>query len=77
MLLSRTRTVPESPLASVCEKTTKKPCMATGVYVIFVSFKKKKGTILCVSQVHSTKDFRVGQVMSCRTSKLLGVGQVE
>ena len=76
MLLSRTRTVPESPLASVCEKTTKKPCMATGVYVIFVSFKKKKGTT-CVGKVHSTKDFHVSQVMSCRTSKLLGVGQVE
>ena len=74
MLLSRTRTVPERPLASVYEKT-KKSCMATGVYVIFVSFKKKKGTILCVS--HSTKDFHVGQVMSCRTSKLIGVGQVE
>ena len=51
--------------------------MATGVYVIFVSVKMKKGTILYVGQVHSTKDFRVGQVMSCRTSKLLGVGQVE
>ena len=77
MLLSRTRTVPESPLASVCEKTTKQPCMATGVYVIFVSVKMKKGTILCVGQVNSIKDFCVGQVTSCRTSKLLGVGQVE
>ena len=50
--------------------------MATGVYVIFVSFKKKKGTT-CVGKVHSTKDFHVSQVMSCRTSKLLGVNQVE
>ena len=77
MLLSRTRTVPESPLASVCEKTTKKPAWLLVFMSFFFCFKKKKGTILCVGQVHSTKVFRVGQVMSCRTSKLLGVGQVE